>query len=390
MPFAAALSTIPHTTRALDEVCAAVQSALSGAPDLAFLFFSPHHGGAAEQLVQTIQSRLTPRCLLGCVGESIIGGAREIEQEPALSLWVAKWATPVEVTPFHLRLERTSEGLSLLGWPEALMLATPERDVVLALGDPFSFPADHFLTQINEDAPGLRVLGGMASGVQAPGQCRLLMDDAVLDHGAVGLVLQGRVGLRTVVSQGCRPIGRPFVVTRADDNLILELGGKLALTALRELWATLTPAEQEQLRQGPHVGVVINEHREQFQRGDFLIRNLVGMDPHLGALAISDRVRAGQTVQFHVRDAATADEDLRALLQQDRAGHPTAPAAALVFSCNGRGTRLFPTPDHDATAVRAEAGAVPVAGFFAQGELGPVGGRNFLHGYTASVVLFEE
>jgi small ligand-binding sensory domain FIST len=389
MPFAASLSTIAHTTRALEEVCAGVRATLQGVPDLTFLFFSPHHAGAAEQLVQTIQDRLKPRCLLGCVGESIIGGAREIEQDPALSLWAGRWEH-VEVTPFHLRLERTSEGLSLLGWPDALMQATPESDVVLALGDPFSFPADQFLAQINEDVPGLRVLGGLASGVMAPGQCRLLMDGAVLDHGGVGVVLRGRVGLRTVVSQGCRPIGRPFVVTKADDNLLVELGGKPAVTVLRELWAKLTPAEQEQLRQGPHVGVVRNEYQGEFRRGDFLIRNLVGMDPQRGVLAITDTVRVGQTIQFHVRDAATADEDLKALLQQDAASHASRPTAALVFSCNGRGTRLFPEADHDAGVLCAEVGPVPVAGFFAQGELGPIGGRNFLHGYTASVVLFEE
>lgn len=389
MPFAASLSTIPHTRQALDEVCAQVGDTLAGGADLVCAFFSPHHAGAAEQLAQTIQTRLSPRCLLGCVGEAIVGTGREVEQAPALALWAARWREPVEVTPFHLRLERTSEGLSLLGWSDALMQATPARDVVLALGDPFSFPVDHFIAQINEDAPGLRVLGGMASGVTAPGQCRLLMDDAVLDHGGVGVVLRGRVGLRTVVSQGCRPIGRPFVVTRASENLIVELGGKPAVTALRELWATLAPAEQELLRQGPHVGIVLNEYQGTFGRGDFLVRNLVGMDPRAGVLAIGDTVRVGQTVQFHVRDAASADEDLQALLQQD-AGAGARPGGALLFTCNGRGTRLFAGPDHDAAALVSAFGPVPVAGFFAQGELGPIAGRNFLHGYTASVVLFED
>jgi small ligand-binding sensory domain FIST len=156
------------------------------------------------------------------------------------------------------------------------------------------------------------------------------------------------------------------------------------------LWEGLPPEEQDLFQQGPHLGLVINEYQGDFQRGDFLVRNIMGLDRDTGALAVNDRVRVGQTVQFHVRDAATADEDLHALMQIDLSAHVRRPAAALVFSCNGRGTRLFPQPDHDAGAIRAEAGAIPLAGFFAQGELGPVGGQNFIHGFTASVALFED
>ena len=159
---------------------------------------------------------------------------------------------------------------------------------------------------------------------------------------------------------------------------------------LRELWKELSPQEQRQFQQGLHIGRVISEYRDVFQRGDFLVRNVIDRDRETGGLVITDRVRVGQTVQFHIRDAATADEDLRTLLRLDRGAHARRPAAALVFSCNGRGTRLFPDPDHDARTVRAEAGDVPLAGFFAQGELGPVGGQNFIPGFTASVALFEE
>jgi small ligand-binding sensory domain FIST len=159
---------------------------------------------------------------------------------------------------------------------------------------------------------------------------------------------------------------------------------------LQQLWQELSPREQQLFQQGLHIGRVINEYKDTFQRGDFLVRNVLGLDRESGALAITDRVRVGQTVQFHVRDDETADEDLHALLQMDVQAHAGRPGGALVFTCNGRGTRLFSAPHHDARAVRAEAGAVPVAGFFAQGELGPVGGQNFIHGFTASVVLFEE
>ena len=181
-----------------------------------------------------------------------------------------------------------------------------------------------------------------------------------------------------------------MIVTRAENNVIRELGRRPALESLRDIFQELSDDDQRRIQDGLHIGRVINEYRGDFQRGDFLVRNVIGVDRDSGALGITDRVRVGQTVQFHVRDAATADEDLRALLRLDRGANPRRPAAALVFSCNGRGTRLFPGPDHDARTVRAEAGDVPLAGFFAQGELGPVGGQNFIHGFTASVALFEE
>jgi small ligand-binding sensory domain FIST len=391
MPFAAAVSTAPDTSQAIDAVCRPALTQLGGAPDLALLFFSPHHLAAAESLADAARRQLGARCQLGCVGESIIGNDREIEDEPAVSLWLARWPGAVEQTPFHLALEETPDGHTLLGWPDALQEADPARSAVLLLADPYTFPADLFLHDMNESHRGVRVMGGMASGTQAPGRCRLVVGERVVDQGAAGVLLRGDLGLRCIVSQGCKPIGRHMVITRAHDNVIAELGGKTPLRQLQELWPELPPEDQQLMRHGGlHVGRVINEYQGEFRRGDFLIRNVMGLDQESGALAITDRVRVGQTVQFHVRDAATADEDLRTLLRHDRDAHARRPAAALVFSCNGRGTRLFEAPDHDARAVRAEAGEVPLAGFFAQGELGPVGGQNFIHGFTASVALFEE
>jgi len=410
MPFAAALSTAPQTDAALEQVCTKCRSELSGAIDLAAVFFSTPHAKAAERIAETIAARLAPRCLLGCVAESVIGGGQEIEDAPALSLWLGRWNQPVALEPFHVVLERTSEGASLLGLPDGLVAwpgdqattresgdqaatkdsAAAESAAVLLLGDPYTFPVDLFLAQMNENNPSLRVLGGMASGTRGPGQCRLLLNGELRTDGAVGVLMQGPIGLRSIVSQGCRPIGRHMVVTKAQDNVILELGGKPPLQQLQQLWQSLAPEDQQLFQQGLHIGRVINEYRSDFQRGDFLVRNVLGLDRTTGALAITEHVRVGQTVQFHVRDAATADEDLHALLQLDVNAHEKRPAAALVFSCNGRGSRLFDQPNHDAAAVRAEAGDIPTAGFFAQGELGPVGGQNFIHGFTASVALFEE
>jgi small ligand-binding sensory domain FIST len=390
MPFSSLLSTSPNTLQAGDEVCARALDDLGGRADLALVFFSPHHSGAAEELAARLHAALGSGCLLGCQGEAIVSNDREVEGEPALSLWLARWSKPVEQTPFHLTLEETSEGHSLLGWPDNLQHAAVAESAILLLGDPFSFPADLFLQQVNEDFSGLRVMGGMSSGAQEPGQGALVLGAASLNYGAVGVLLEGLPSLRSVVSQGCRPIGKTLVITKARDNIILELGGKPALVQLQELWQHLPQGDQELVRHGLHIGRVLSEYKGEFHRGDFLVRNVVGLDRGSGAIAIADSVRVGQTVQFHVRDAATADEDLHELLQIDLHANERRPAGALVFTCNGRGRRLFEVPDHDARAIRAEVGKVPLAGFFAQGELGPVSGQNCIHGFTASVVMFED
>jgi small ligand-binding sensory domain FIST len=388
MPFTSIHCAAGDTKKALNEVCQGAETHVPA--DLAMLFYSHHHTEDVEHLARQTQERLRPRCLLGCPGETVISNDREIETGPALALWLARWNQPVELTPFHLAVAETSEGYSLLGWPDNLPSADPEQSAMLLLADPFTFPVDEYLRQMNANNPGLRVMGGMASGGRRPGENPLLLGQEPIDQGAVGVLVQGPIAIRSVVSQGCRPIGRHMVITKAHENVIIELGGKPPLVQLQELWQQLSPRDQDLVRRGLHVGRVINEYQGDFQRGDFLIRNVMEIDQQSGALAITERVRVGQTVQFHVRDAATADEDLHELLQFDVNAHEKKPAGALLFSCNGRGTRLFDKPDHDARAIRGETGAIPLAGFFAQGELGPVGGQNFIHGFTASVVLFEE
>ena len=390
MPYAAALSTTQETLRALDEVCGRALEQLQAAPDLALIFFSPHHAEAAQALAETAQERLAARCLLGCGGQAIVGNDQEIETAPALSLWLARWSARVELQPFHLTAEQTPDGFSLLGWPDGLLSGDLAQAAILLLGDPSTFPINAFLNRVNEDHPGLRVMGGMSSNGRGVGETRLIHSSQALSHGAVGVLLQGPIAVRSIVSQGCRPIGQHMVITRAQENIIVELGGRPPLARLQQLWQELSPRDQQLFQQGLHIGRVTNEYQEHFQRGDFLVRNVLGLERESGALAITDTVRVGQTVQFHVRDAETADEDLHVLLQRDMQAHERRPGGALLFTCNGRGTRLFSEPHHDVRTVRAEIGVVPVAGFFAMGELGPVGGQNFVHGFTASVVLFEE
>jgi small ligand-binding sensory domain FIST len=390
MPFAAALSKQPQTKLAMEELCDQALSQLERRPDLAVLFYSAHHAGAAETISRIANERLRAKCFLGCIGEAIVGNGEEVEEAPALSLWLGAWNGPVEIDPFHLVLEETPDGFSLLGWPDGLLTADVTQSVALLLGDPVSFPADASLRHINESHKGLRVMGGMASGVRGTGGVCLLLNDRLLDRGAAGVLLQGDLGVRCIVSQGCRPVGRHMVVTRAQENIITELSGKSPLVQLQSLWQELSERDQRLFQRGLHIGRVINEYQGEFQRGDFLVRNVLGLERESGALGITDLVRVGQTVQFHVRDAESADEDLHALLQLDLSAHEQLPKGALLFSCNGRGTRLFSEPNHDAAAIRAEAGPIPLAGFFAQGELGPIGGQNFIHGFTASVALFED
>jgi small ligand-binding sensory domain FIST len=390
MSFSAALSVLPDTEKALAQACESAQSALAH-PELAVMFFSPHHHSRLQEHLPSLAAKLQAKVLIGCLGETIVGGSREVENGPAISLWLASWNSKLEIEPFQLTMADTPDGLSLLGFLDSFGDADPNSSLAICLGDPYSFAADRlFLNRLNEDHPGIRVVGGMASGMTQPQTKNLILNDAFVEQGAVGVLLRGPVRARTIVSQGCRPIGKPMVVTKCDETMITGLGGKTPLEQLRETWPELPTHDQQLFRRGPHLGIVINEYKDQFERGDFLIRNIAGLDPDNGALAVTDRVRVGQTVQFHVRDAETADQDLTLMLQRDRESQSKPPGGALLFSCNGRGTRLFPGPDHDATVIQREVGNVALAGLFAAGEMGPVGGKNFLHGFTAGVALFEE
>jgi small ligand-binding sensory domain FIST len=371
---------------------AQARTALDGSPlSLAVLFASPHFLGTAEPLLEAIRDELGPVPLIGCVAESVVGGGREIEGEPAVSLWLAAGAGPVET--FAMEFVRTSAGGVFSGWRfdhEAHPAGSTGPGMHLLLCDPFTFPADALLQHLNENAPGTLVMGGMASGGLPAGESRLFLDGNVLAAGAVGAWLAA-AEIHPLVSQGCRPVGSPFTITGAQDNVILGLGGRPPMERLQELAATLPERDRELLGQGVHVGKVIDEYRAELNRGDFLIRGVIGADPESGAMALGDEVEVGQTVQFHVRDADSADQDLRETLDRELAGLGGRRAAgALLFTCNGRGSRLFPEPDHDAALLAKLLGDVPVAGFFCAGELGPVGGKNFLHGFTASIALFPE
>lgn len=371
MPFAAALSSHPVAATAIGEIVGQVLDRVGPEPDLAVLFATAPHTGALEDVVATIERLLRPHALVGCTAESVAGGAVEVEQAPAISLWAGRFGP---VAP--MRLER----------PE--LPPDPPFDPValLLLADPYTFPAAQMFELLAERYPGLPVVGGNASAARGPGGNRLVLNGAIDVDGAVGVFLGPGVTVTPVTSQGCKPIGAPYVVTRSEQNVIFELGGRPAMERLMELVPNLDEAEVRLINQGGlHVGQVVDESKVEVERGDLLTMNVIGASREEGAIAVGALVEVGTTVQFQLRDAASASEDLHRLLQSAH----TSPEAALLFTCNGRGTRLFPEAHHDAIAVQDSAGALPLAGMFAAGEFGPIGGRNFVHGFTASVALFS-
>ncbi len=386
--FASHLSAATDLQQAIAECCDNVSNSLSATADLVVAFVSANRANDCETIVSKICERLQTDCLVGCTGESIAGVSREVEFDPALSVWAAH-LPQATVRPMHLTFERSAEGGVIVGWPDDLDDDWPDGTAMLLLGDPFSFPADLMLERLNEDRPGVPVIGGMASGGGGPGDSRLLLGREVFQEGALVVMLHGAVNVQTVVSQGCRPIGTHLVITKAERNVIQELGGQPALLKLKEIFDTLPTREQQLVQNGLHVGRVVSEYQDQFEQGDFLIRNVMGIDPENGSVVIGDFVRPGQTIQFQIRDNETADEEMRQLFARLRDDSDSAPAGALMFTCNGRGTHLFGEPHHDASAISSALGEIPLAGFFAAGELGPVAGKNFMHGFTASVALFE-
>jgi small ligand-binding sensory domain FIST len=378
----AGLSTAESARDAAGEAAREARGALAGAGvDLAFVFLSPGHLVEAPAVAEAVREELAPQHLLGCVAEGVVARARELEEDPAVAVWAG--ALPgAEIECFHAAAVRTDDGIAVVGFPEL-----DDPGLVALLVDPFTFPAAPFLTSLNEAHERLPLVGGIAAGGQRPDAQALILDDAIHAEGAVGAVVSG-VPVLTVVSQGCRPIGREAVITRCEGNVIYELAGRPALERLRGEITALSSEEQALAARGLLAGLVIDENRPQYDTGDFLMRGLLGVDEATGAIALADIARVGQTLRFFVRDAASADADLRQALA-DLPRH-ARPAGALLFTCNGRGTNMFPQPDHDARVATELLRTDALAGFFCGGEIGPVGGKTFLHGFTATLAVFLE
>lgn len=375
--FAAALSEHPLATHAIGEVVGHVAEVVGEEPDVAVLFVTGPLTGVLEDMVNAVHALLRPKALIGTTAVSVIASNREAEEVPAVALWAGRidGARAVRISS-----TRTGEGIVLDGFDPG---GSENEGTLVLLADPFTFPVDGFLSDIKSRYPAIKVVGGLSSAARGPGGNRLVCDQEIHDSGAVGLLLSSDVAVSFAVSQGCRPVGQPLTVTGSDRNHLTGLGGRPAMERLQELLAGASDEDRELMQQGLHIGVVHDERKLDFDRGDFLIRAVMGVDQQEGSVVVGDLIPVGATVQFQVRDSASAAEDLREVFQHRRA------EAALAFTCNGRGARLFGEPNHDARVISEALSNAPLAGMFCAGEIGPVGADNHTHGYTASVLLFH-
>jgi small ligand-binding sensory domain FIST len=384
--FASAISPRASSGAAVESLIAAVDRQITlGMVDLVLFFSSQQHARSMERVTNRLSETFPNAVMVGCTACGTIGVDREIEKKPSMALWTAS-LPEVNIWPFHLRQNQLENAQNHLDLERLVGVSTESEPVFIALADPFRLDLFDFLEQVNEYYPGAPLIGGVASGSYQPGRNMVIINGEVHNEGVVGVALTGNLKIDAAVSQGCRPIGKPFVVTRGQHNIILELGGHPPLSRLEDVLSCLSPEDERLARQSLLMGRAIDEYKEEFTRGDFLIQNITGADRSSGAIAVAGPVRVGSTVQFHVRDSESADEDLREALQPYVGGDVQA---ALLFGCNGRGTHMWSDPGHDVGVVRERLGKIPVAGMFCAGEFGPIGGTNFVHGFTASIALFR-
>ena len=388
MRWASALSGQERTEEAVAEAAAELRRGLAGASaDLVIAFVSPHHLGECARLPALVQGALPGALLAGCTGGGIIGAGHEVEDAPALSLTAAS-LPGVRLTPFHLDQRELPEGPDAQEWRDTVDVDPETRPHFLLLADPLTIDADAIIAGLDAAYPTASKVGGLASGGPVPGANRIFLGARAHRTGVAGVALAGNVAVETIVAQGCRPIGKPMIATRCQGNVLLEVDSRPPLEVLRELYPALPPRDQELFRHSLFLGIEMRDSVE-YREGELLVRNLMGMDAETGALVIGAALHPMQVVQFLLRDARTATEDLERMLDRSAArAHP--PSGALLFSCLGRGAHLFGRPDHDTDLFRAKVGAVPLGGFFCNGEIGPVGGATFLHGYTSAFALFRE
>ncbi|MCH8350663.1 MAG: FIST C-terminal domain-containing protein [Chloroflexi bacterium] len=391
MKWASAISEQNILESAIQECAVAVKEQMAGeAPDLAVVFVSAHHESDYERVVPAVLEEFPSARVFGCSGGGIIGNGLEVEQRPAVSITAAR-LPDVEMVEFHLE----GDGLPDLdagpgSWEELVKVTKDQEPQFVMLADPHSFPVPNLLMGLDFAFANSVKIGGLASGAQQRGGNALFLGDQLYRSGAVGLALCGNITVDTVVAQGCRPIGRLMRVTKASRNLLEELDEQQPLSVLRDLFQELNDRDRELMRSSLFLGVVMDELLDDPKQGDFLIRNVIGMDERSGMLAIGEMLKEGQMVQFHLRDAETSADDLTAVLDRYANDNRENQAqGALLFSCLGRGQYLYGRPNHDTGIFQDKLGSVPLGGFFCNGEIGPVSGTTFLHGYTSSFGIFR-
>jgi small ligand-binding sensory domain FIST len=373
----------------LQQWAANLRSRLSASQvSLGLVFMSPKFFPHAKQVLEILRVHAKIPLLAGCSSQSLIAGGEEIEENPGITLGL--YALPgANLKAIYFTQEQVEEANGPGYWRLETGIEPEQTNGWLAFIDPFHLDSEAWLRTWNEAYAPLPVMGGLASGDFTEQRTQIYFNGEVFEEGGIAISVGGEVKLASVISQGCTPIGDTWTLTRVEDNVIHEIGNRPAYKVLEETFNQLTPAEQKIARNNLFVGLVVNEYLEDFHRGDFLIRNLLVVDPQSGSIAVGAFPRTGQTMQFQRRSAAAAMEDMDELL--GRTAKQLADAqiyGACLCSCNGRGLGLFGRPNHDARCVQDQFGPIGVAGFFCNGEIGPIGEKNFLHGFTASLALF--
>ena len=393
MQWSSAVSDSPSFTEAVTQVSEQILANLDGQhPDLAVVFISSHHMPSYVVAPELLAETLGAKVLIGCSAAGVIGGGQEVERRPGIAISAAI-LPGVELSPFHLNQdELPSPDAGPEEWQALLGIRAEDCPAIMLLPDPFTLRSEHLLAGLDFAFPSTIKIGGLASGGGQPGANALFINDRSVRSGAVGVAFTGDLAVETVVAQGCRPIGEPFIVTQSEINVISKLGDQTPLEVLRDLFEAAETREKRLIRRSLQIGIIMDRLAQNSNEGEFLIRNVLGADEEDGTLAVGELVQEGQVVQFFVRDAQAADEDLRMMLEEyiDNLDEGDIPASALLFSCIGRGQYLYGSPDHDTSMFTDMVADIPVTGFFSNGEIGPLGDQTFLHGYSASFALFKQ
>ncbi|PKB78928.1 MAG: hypothetical protein BZY88_15940 [SAR202 cluster bacterium Io17-Chloro-G9] len=391
MKWASAISEQSALEQAVEQCTSKIKEQFGNdAPDLAVTFVSPHYQAEYDLVVDLLRQRLGSTTVLGCSGGGIIGNGQEVEQRPALSITAAV-LPGVQVVEFQVEVDDLPDlDAAPDAWQDLVHVTPDQNPQFVMLADPFSFPVPNLLLGLDYAFSGSAKIGGLASGAQQQGGNALFLGDQVYRSGAVGVALHGNITVDTVVAQGCRPVGQPMRVTKCARNVLAELDGQQPMSVLKELFQSSGDRDRELMRTSLFLGVVMDELLDDPKQGDFLIRNVVGMDDRSGVLAIGENLKEGQMVQFHLRDAQTSADDLAEVLERYALDNRENQAqGALLFSCLGRGQYLYGRANHDTDLFHEKLGSVPLGGFFCNGEIGPVSGTTFLHGYTSSFGIFR-
>ena len=391
MKWATALSERHSLQEAIVECTSKVREEMDTAGvDLVAAFVSAHHADERDRVPWMVREHLQGGLLVGCSSGGVIGEGREVENRPGLSMAAAS-LPGVELQPFHVEDAALPDGdAGPEKWEELVDVAAVDNPVFLILADPFSIRSDHLLMGLDYTFPNSVKIGGLASGGGQPGSNALYLLDEVYDSGVVGVAMHGDIAVDPVVAQGCRPIGPLMHVTSCDGNILKGINGRTPFEVLKDVFQQLSEHDRQLAQHSLFLGVVMDELRDDPAIGDFLIRNIIGADPRSGTLAVGEMLKEGQTVQFHLRDADTSGQDLDAMLTRYAASRPARQeGGAMLFSCLGRGSYLYGRPDHDTDMFQEKVGRMPLTGFFCNGEIGPVGGSTFLHGYTSSFGIFR-